>query len=165
MAFNWLFDGINAGEPSPTTEGRSVAIQSLASLIFGGLLAGVNLVFDYARVRTVVEDRRSVVGAVVAGWRFVRSHPVACIGLYAVNCVVLVTTIALYTIAMPDTGPTWLILLIGHAYIVARLVIMLLFWASEVSYFQSQLAHAGYVASPQPVWPESPTAEALGRLK
>lgn len=165
VAFNWLFDGVNAGEFSPTTEGRSFAIQSLTSLVFGALLAGVNLVFDYARVRTVVEDRRSMVGAVVAAWRFVRRHPVACSGLYAVNCVVLVSTIALYTIAAPNTGPTWLIFLIGQAYLMARLVIMLLFWASEISYFQSQLAHAGYVASPQPVWPESPTAEALSRLK
>ena len=39
--------------------------------------------------------------------------------------------------------------------------VKLLFWASETSLFQSRLAHAGYVATPAPAWPDSPTAEAL----
>ena len=36
--------------------------------------------------------------------------------------------------------------------------------AARDAYFQSQLSHVGYVAAPSPVWPESPAAEALGRL-
>ena len=44
-------------------------------LLFGVLLLLCNLVFDYARIRTVVEDRRSAIGALVAGARFVRRHP------------------------------------------------------------------------------------------
>ena len=35
--------------------------------IFGLLLVLVNIVFDYAKVRAVVEDRRSMIGAIVAG--------------------------------------------------------------------------------------------------
>ena len=33
-----------------------------------------NLVLDYARIRIVVEDRRSALGALAAGARFVRRH-------------------------------------------------------------------------------------------
>ena len=46
----------------------------------------------------------------------------------------------------------------------ARLWVKLVFWASETALFQSRLAHAGYVATPQPTWPESPAAEAIVRL-
>ena len=43
--------------------------------LFGAALLIVNLVFDYARIRLVVEDRRSALGALLASLRFVRRHP------------------------------------------------------------------------------------------
>ena len=137
-------------------------------LAFGLLLAAVGLVFDYARVRAVVEDRRSMLGALLAGWRFVRRHPAGCLGLYAANATVLAAVIGAYAASTPDpvsTGTsTWWAFTAGQVYVVARLAGKLLFYATEVSYFQSWLAHAGYVAAPAPVWPESASAEALGRL-
>jgi hypothetical protein len=45
--------------------------------------------------------------------------------------------------------------------IVAWLWLKLLFWATETALFQARLAHAGYVARPEPVWPDSPVAEAI----
>ena len=135
---------------------------------FGLLLAAVGLVFDYARVRAVVEDRRSMLGALLAGWRFVRRHPGACVGLYAANGTVLAAVVGAYAVVAPDPPSTgasmWWAFVAGQAYVVARLASRLLFYATEVSYFQSRLAHAGYVAAPAPVWPESASAEALGRL-
>ena len=44
-----------------------------------------------------------------------------------------------------------------------RLWIKLVFWASETALFQARLAHAGYVAAPQPTWPDSPAAEAIAQ--
>jgi hypothetical protein len=41
--------------------------------------------------------------------------------------------------------------------------VKLVFWASEVSLFQALLAHAEYAAAPLPIWPESPSAEAIDR--
>ena len=139
----------------------------LGYLAFGLLLALVGLVFDYARVRAVVEDRRSMLGALLAGWRFVRRHPASCVGLYAANGMVPAAVIAAYAAAAPDAStvtPTWWGFLGGQAYVVARLAGKLFFYATEVSCFQSRLAHAGYVAAPAPTWPESASAEALGRL-
>ena len=49
----------------------------------------------------------------------------------------------------------------GQMYVLGRLCVKLIFWASETSLFQSRLAHAGYLATPAPIWPDSPTAEAL----
>ena len=154
------------GAPPPD---RSLPAAGLLGYIgFGLLLAVVGLVFDYARVRAVVEDRRSMLGALLAGWRFVRRHPTACLGLYAANGMVLAAVIGAYAAAAPDTVSSgtsmWWAFIAGQAYVVARLASKLLFYATEISYFQSQLAHAGYVAAPAPVWPESASAEALGRL-
>ena len=55
----------------------------------------------------------------------------------------------------------WAAFAIGQAYILARLWVKLLFWASETALFQSRLAHAGYVARPEPAWPDSPAADAI----
>ena len=128
----------------------------------------VSLVFDYARVRAVVEDRRSMIGALLAGGRFVRRRVGMCMGLYAANGLVLLLVLALSEFMAPPDETTgrsmWITFLISQTYLVVRLASKLLFYATETAYFQSQLAHAGYVAAPAPVWPESPSAEALRRL-
>jgi hypothetical protein len=50
----------------------------------------------------------------------------------------------------------------GQVYVLARLWVKLVFWASETALFQSRLAHAGYVARAEPNWPDSPAADAIG---
>lgn len=49
--------------------------------MFGALVLFANLVFDYAKVRAVIEDRRSAIGALAAGWRFIKRNPGSAIGL------------------------------------------------------------------------------------
>ncbi len=60
LLFDDLYDGAHARR-----HGRAHGIfhATGALLVFGALLAGVNVVFDYAKVRAVVEDRRSMIGA------------------------------------------------------------------------------------------------------
>lgn len=152
----WLVGGA-----SPTGQR---AAQAVLYVVLGTLLGFVGLVFDYARVRAVVEDRRSVVGALLAGWRFVRRRPVACVGLYAANDVLVGLVVAVTPLVMVGQGVSRLTLVAAMIGLIARCAGRLLFYATEISYFQSQLAHAGYVAAPTPVWPESATADALGRL-
>ena len=169
VVHGWLFDDLyEVLTRNMTVERQAFAVRAALYVVFGLLLVGVGLVFDYARVRAVVEDRRSMLGALVAGWRFVRRRPGMCAGLYLANGLVLLAVMASYALLAPGAGPTgpslWLAFLIGQVYLMARLASKLLFYAAEVAYFQSQLAHAGYVAAPAPVWPESPAAEAIGRL-
>ena len=56
----------------------------------------------------------------------------------------------------------WIAFAVGQLYVLVRLWVKLVFWASETSLFQGRLAHADYVAAPPPRWPESPAAEAIG---
>lgn len=128
-------------------------------------LAVVNLWFDYAKVRLVVEDRRSAIGALRAAARFIRRQPGAVLVLYACDAALFVAVLALYAGVAPGAGISPLRasagFAIGQLYVAARLAVKLVFWASAVSLFQGRLAHAGYVARRLPVWPDSAAAEAL----
>ena len=55
----------------------------------------------------------------------------------------------------------WIALAIGQLYILLRHYVKLLFYASQIAFFQGELAHASYTAAPQVVWPDSPAAESI----
>ena len=164
----WLLDDLyRVATRDLTVEQSAFVVRLVLYLTFGALLLLVNLVFDYAKIRAVVEDRRSMIGAFIAAIRFIRRRPMAATGLYLLNGVLFLGVLGAYAAVAPGVGPAgpsmWMAFLIGQAYVVARLFTKLVFYASQTAYFQSQLAHADYVASPRPVWPESPAAEAIVR--
>lgn len=163
---HWIFDEAYPALIANVTSERTALLVRLSGyLLFGGALILVNLILDYARIRIVVEDRRSAVGAIAAGARFVRRQfgPVA--GLYLLNGSAFVLLLGVYAMlspGAPGAGLTmWLVLLLGQAYIVARHYLKLVFYASETAMFQAQLAHAAYTAAPAVVWPDSPAAESI----
>jgi hypothetical protein len=147
---------------------REVFLWRLALyLAFGLVLVLVNLLFDYAKIRLVVEDRRSALGALSAAMRFVWRHLGRVAGLYALNGLVFLGLLAVWALIAPGAGggglTIWMTFLTGQLYLLARLALKLQFLASETALFQSSLAHAGYTASPVPTWPESPSAELIAR--
>jgi len=148
-----------------TVERTAFFIRAALYLAFGIVLATVNLVFDYTKVRTVVEDRRSVIGAVGAAVRFIVRNAGASSVLYAINFAVFLLSLACYAVIAPGAGGAgammWIAFGAGQLYVLARLWVKLVFWASETALFQSRFGHAGYVARPQPEWPDSPAAEAI----
>ena len=134
-------------------------------LLFGIVLLKINLVFDYARIRLVVEDRRSAIGALRASIQFLWRHPLDVTALYALDGAGFVLLLALWSVAAPGVYGTglmmWLAFAVGQLYLLARLAIKLHFLASQTALFQSHLAHATYTAAPAPAWPESPAAELI----
>lgn len=162
----WLFQDLYSTLTHNSTVERDAAIiQFSLYIVFGILLVAVTLVFDYAKIRAVVEDRRSMLGAVFASARFVRRRLVSTVYLYLLNALAFLMIIFLYSLVAPGANTAgmtvWLGFAISQAYIVARLFAKLTLYASQTSYFQSELAHATYVARPQPQWPPSPMAEAI----
>ena len=135
--------------------------------LFGLLLLAVNLLFDYAKIRTVVEDRRSMVGAIGAAGGFIRRNFGRVIALYALNALLFALLMLVWWIGAPGIGGAgasmWLAFVAGQLYLLARLGIKLQFVASQTALFQRSLAHAEYVTTPVPAWPESPTVEAISR--
>jgi hypothetical protein len=129
------------------------------------LLAAVTLVFDYAKVRAVVEDRRSMMGAVIAALRFIVRNPRRVIGLYAINMALFLAVISVWGLINLGAGGAgvwmWAGVAVSQCYILARLIVKLQVLASETALFQRSLAHWGYVATPPPIRPEAPIAESL----
>ena len=71
----------------------------------------------------------------------------------------------LWVQAEPGAGAaSWAALFLVLLYLVGRIWAKLAFMASEVVFFQGELAHAGYTASAPQVWPESAAAEAVANL-
>ena len=162
----WLFQDLYSALTHDSTVERDAAlVQFSLYFIFGILLVTVTLVFDYAKVRAVVEDRRSMLSAVFASTRFVRRRLVATVHLYLLNALAFLAIIFLYSLVAPGANTSgitvWLGFAVSQAYIAARLFAKLTVYASQTSYFQSELAHATYVARPQPQSPPSPMAEAI----
>lgn len=159
----WLFDALYPRLLEDLTVERTAFFYRAGLyLVFGVLVVSANLVFDYAKVRAVVEDRRSMVGALAGGLRFVRRNLGATIGLYALNSLAFVAVLLLYYLAAPGAAADTLAFAIGQVFIVLRVIVRLQFAASQTALFQGRLAHAGYVARPVPKWPDSPAAEAIG---
>jgi len=148
-----------------SVERTAFLIRIALYLVFGILVAGCTMIFDYAKVRAVVEDRRSMLGAIAAALGFIRRHGAAAALLFLTNFAVFALVVGLYALVAPGAGGTgltmWIAFALGQLYVVARLWVKLTFWASETALFQDRLAHAGYVARPEPTWPESPAAAAI----
>jgi hypothetical protein len=157
-------DGYSRWTRDLTVERSAFAVRLACYALFGALLGACNLIIDYARIRIVVEDRRSALGGLLAGARFVRRHPAGALGLYGLNAVAFLGLVALYSLGTgaPRSGwSMWLVLGLGEAYILLRHYLKLLFYASETVFFQGALAHAAYTAAPPIVWPDSPAAEMI----
>ena len=113
------------------------------------LLVGIAIVVDFARVRLIVEDRRSAIGAYAASFRFVRRHLGGIVVLYLFYLSMMALAIWL---------PSWTAVLAG-------VWIRLAWLGSETAYFQQSLAHARYTAAPPRKWPESAAVEAIRNLR
>ena len=154
----WLLFGVlrpwlsNAPPGAAATGPGTGAYADAAWLALNGLFAagrtGIGLVVDYARVRAVVEDRRSAIGALLAGLRFMARRPAPVAGLWVLNVVLLALILAGCSLVAPAAmdlgriGP----FLVAQMYTAAHLLATLVAWASQTAYFQAQLAHPTYVA-------------------
>jgi len=148
------------------TEERDGALLRVGLYVVLALvLFTINLVFDFAKVRLVVEDRRSVISALGASMRFLRRRPFRCMSLYAINTLGFLMVLRVWFEAAPQAweSVTWAFF-VTQLYLLLRIWLRLVFMASEVVFFQGELAHAGYTARPPHVWPNTASAEAIENL-
>jgi hypothetical protein len=162
----WLFDTLYPRFTRDMAVERSAfAVRVALYLIFGAAVAASTMIFDYAKVRAVVEDRRSMLSAISASAAFIRRNMAAAVVLFLLNFGTFAAALAVYALVAPGAGRAgvmmWLGLGVGQVYVLARLWIKLTFWASETALFQGRLGHAGYVVRAEPTWPDSPAADAL----
>lgn len=162
----WLFDSVYPWVTRETSVERTAFAWRVAFYLLWLLpLLLVNLVADYAKVRAVVEDRHSAIGAALAAGRFILRHPAAVAAAYLLNGAVAGLVLLIYIVIAPDgRGGDWRLLAalaIGGAYLLARLAVRLAFLTSAMALLERSFAHAEYTRAPLPVWPDSPAAEAI----
>jgi hypothetical protein len=162
----WLFDArLTALTRGLDSERMAFAWRLAAYAVFGLLVAMTNVVFDYARIRMVVEDRRSAVGGLAAAVRFILRRRSAVAGLWLANALMFAGGVAVWSLLAPGVVPAGAMLglafVAAQVFVLVRLAMKLHFVASQTSLFQAGLAHTRYVAAPLPRWPESPMAEAV----
>ena len=133
----WLFDDVfEAVTKDLTVERTAFFIRVACYALFFLLLAACNVLFDFAKVRLVVEDRRSVLFSIVAGAHFVLTNARLALGVYAMNVLALGGVIGLYWMSAPGAGGAgasmWVGFLVSQIYIASRVFVKLAFWGSEV---------------------------------
>jgi hypothetical protein len=160
----WLFEKwyVNVTRDIPVE--RTVFYWRLLMYgIFTALVVAATVAFDYAKVRAVVEDRRSMTGAVIAALRFIVRNPSRVIGLCAINAVLFLAVVAVWGLMNPGAGEAgvwmWTGVAVSQGYILVRLVVKLQVLASETALFQRSLAHWGYSAVPIAAKPEPSVVE------
>ncbi len=163
---DWLFDTVYPWLTRETSVERTAFLWRVFLYAIWLLpVLAVNMVADYAKVRAVLEDRHSAIGAAVAATRFIRRHPIAVTVVYATNAAIAAAVLVVYAVLAPDgRGGDWRLLaalVVGAAYLLARLATRLAFLSSAMALVERRLAHAEYTAPPLPVWPDSPAAEAI----
>lgn len=113
---------------------RNVVVLLLLSLLF--------MVFDYARIRMVVDDRTSALGATVAGARFAFPRLLKTYGMYLLLTAIGVLLVIVYAVlekSMPQESywPLVFLFVLQQLYMVARLSLKATFYASQVTMYRT----------------------------
>lgn len=83
----WLFPRFENAMRDVTVERTALAVHLAGALLIILLLVFVRLISDYAKVATVLQDRRSMLIAAWQAMRFVMKHPLRTFGAYALVAV------------------------------------------------------------------------------
>ena len=146
----WLFDDVFEQLTRELTVERTAFVIRLGCYVAFLLLVGVvNLVADVARVRMVVEGRRSAVASAVAALSFIGRNLRLTAGAYLLNVLLLGVVLTTYGVTAPGVGTAgwdmWAAFAFGQVYLLARLGVKLLFWGSEAAALQQVHGARGFV--------------------
>jgi hypothetical protein len=142
VVVNWINTAIprwtqlDASETVPFTYYmiRDVAVLFVISLLF--------MIFDYARIRIVVDDRTSVLGAAGAGARFAFSHFLNTYGLYLLLTVIGLLLIVIYAVLekiIPQESywPLVFLFFVQQFYMLARFFLKGSFYACQTDLYRT----------------------------
>ena len=140
---SWLFGWIQTQSKDVTVEETVLGYVVAGSLLVGFLLTFVNMVFDYAKIATFKENRRSMLLAAFRGLAFVVSRPGATFVLYYGLGAIALVLLWGYSVVAPGAGQATLpgiaiAFLIGQAYLLVKLVVRLTFYASQMALYESK---------------------------
>ncbi len=142
LAARWFY-GLLARLTRDVTEERTILALSLLTLgAAAALLVAVRLAGDYARIATVLEERRGMVRALALGFRFVLSRPLRVFGIYGGLGLVWAILLGIYTWVGPGAGPASIVgvllaFLAGQLMLLARIAVRLALLGSETAFYRN----------------------------
>jgi hypothetical protein len=147
LLFILLFDWISAAiprwtqnAPSEETSYLYYMVRGVVVLLFLSVLA---MIFDYARIRIVVDVRTSALLASLAGARFAFGSFIQTYGLYLLLSflgVILIAVYALLESQIPQDSywPLFALFLLQQLYVIARLWVRASFYACQTHYYRER---------------------------
>jgi hypothetical protein len=114
-----------------SNEPEVFAVRAVLYALFAGVLALVSLCADYTRIDLVKADNASVRAAWHRARAFIRANWGAVIALYLCTAALFAMILIAYA-AADQRFSGWRIVILGQAFIVARLVLRLIVAASEM---------------------------------
>jgi hypothetical protein len=124
------------------TRETTVLTYSLTAIVLiAFLLVLVRTCFDYAKIATVVEARRSMFFAACRGIGFVLTHPIRTVGLYLIVALVSLLLLLFYGAIAPGSQAStaltiWAGFAVGQAFLLTRLFLRLSLLAGELALFR-----------------------------
>jgi hypothetical protein len=152
----WILGWVEESTLDVTIETTVLARLILAAVVISFLLTLVNMVFDYAKIATFKEDRRSMVLAAFRGIGLVFSNPLKTMGLYYSLVAVGVLLMLFYSTIAPGvqqstTTSVLLAFLVGQGFLVAKLMLRLWFYGGQMALYE--------ILTTMPVEPKPAAAE------
>jgi hypothetical protein len=138
----WIFRFIESSTRDVTAETTILAYVGAASLLVGFLLTFVNLAFDFAKIATYKENRRSMILAAVRGFRLVLGNLRRTTALYYGMLLFGVVLLGGYAWVAPGpeqatAASVVFAFLAGQAFLVAKLVLRLSFLAGGLALYEA----------------------------
>lgn len=138
----WLFPRIERATRDVTVEGTVLTYNVIAAVFVMFLLILVKVTVDYAKISTVVEQRRSMFFAALRGVQFVVTHPIRTLGVYVVMGSLGLLLTAAYYLVVPGVadsgiGLIVLALLVGQLYLLLRWFLRISLLGAESIVFRS----------------------------
>ena len=134
-----LSDTIAKLRKNATTDRASSLWHALVIVLWLAVFAFLLMVFDYAKIRTVVDCRRSMLLAAVASVAFALRRCWRTIPLFALNLVIVGALFAVYLLVESQFSSTTIASMIG-LFVVQQLSILSRIWM-RLSFFSTQLAY------------------------
>ncbi len=138
----FLFGRIEDAMRDVTVEKTVLGYLAAAFLLVAVLLTFINMAFDYAKIGTYKENRRSMILAAVNGFRLVLRNLGRTTVLYYGLGLFGLLLLGAYHAVSPGPGQASapsvaFAFLVGQAYLVAKLVLRLTFYAGQMALYES----------------------------
>lgn len=136
----WVYRRIAEASGDVTVERTVFAWVLLAAVLTVALMSVVRMVFDYAKIAAVTEERSGLASA-ARGLRFVFHHPLQTFGVYFGLTAAGALLLALGLLLAPGTGQSTLlsivfVFVLGQVYLIARLVFRVTVLGAQMNLFR-----------------------------